>query len=51
MHKQCLLAVFSFIFYTSQAQVFEPESALAAYQSEDNNLYWKNRKPTISRQD
>ncbi len=45
MHKQCLLAVFSFIFYTSQAQVFEPESALAAYQSEDNNLYWKNRKP------
>lgn len=45
MHKYCLLAVFSFIFYTSQAQVFEPESALAAYQSEDNNLYWKNRKP------
>ncbi len=45
MHKQCLLAVFSFIFYTSQAQVFEPESALVAYQSEDNNLYWKNRKP------
>jgi hypothetical protein len=45
MHKYCLLAVFSFIFYTSPAQVFEPESALAAYQSEDNNLYWKNRKP------
>ncbi|MFM9945314.1 MAG: M1 family aminopeptidase [Bacteroidia bacterium] len=45
MYKYGILTVFYLIFYTATAQIFEPESALAAYQSEDNALYWKNRKP------
>lgn len=45
MYKHCFLAVFSFVCYVSQAQIFDPVNALSAYQSEDNTLYWKNRKP------
>jgi hypothetical protein len=45
MHKHCLILLFLSIIIGAHAQVFEPKSALIAYQSEDNNLYWKNRKP------
>lgn len=45
MYKYGILALLSLVFYTASAQIFDPVNALSAYQSEDNTLYWKNRKP------
>jgi len=46
MYKYCVLAALLMSSSLVHSQIFDPENALTAYQSEDNTLYWKNRKPT-----
>jgi hypothetical protein len=45
MYKFCLMVALFLAFCESNAQFYDAESGLADYQSSENSLYWKNRKP------
>jgi len=45
MYKFCLLATLFFAFNITNAQFYSAEAGLLDYQSTENSIYWRNRKP------